>query len=1165
MGDALSVLTVPLLLELLNPFEHCLNWSYQSQFITLQELAHVFRLWPSLSVSGARLVSVTRVYQFFKTMDLFSKWSGQLNLPSTPARRETVGKNVIIQRVFFGAHAKARICAAQHKGHDLITLELAQPYREILLRHHGAKRVATTLPVVTSQEIGDAENYPATFALEWESLGVLSDYCNTPEKVLAAWTNQFTFRTEDEEAQMPGLRMPQIGALHAISAHFAVGKQFEAATVVLPTGTGKTETMLATLIYRRLNRALILIPTDALRTQIAGKFISLGVLPETKVVSPEVAKPRVAILTSGIHSMDEARALIEKANVLITLPNTLEASSPEVVAYIAESCSDLIVDEAHHITAKTWLKIRHFFEEKRILQFTATPFRRDENRIDGKIIFNYKLGDAQLADYYRPISLVPVEEYGDSYERDLSIASKAVEVLKNDREALGLDHLIMARTADRKRAEDVLQIYHKLAPEYKPVVIYSGTGRGKPNAFGKAALFDRSSKGSRIVICVDMLGEGFDLPYLKIAALHDNHKSLAITLQFIGRFTRKGKKGVIGDATVVANIADPALEAKLADLYAEGADWDKIIRRLSEERIEREIKLQDVIAGLKESGDLHAQLSLWNLRPALSVQYFKTSCLDWNPLAYSEVLPAGAETWYSLNKEICVLVAVVHRSASVTWGKFQNVFDTIYDLVILRWDSKAKILSLFASDYNALRSEKMAKSVTVETAELVAGPPIFNVLNNVELPLVKNLGSSRIGAISFTSYFGPNVTEGLASIEKAESSLNNLACLGYENGERVMWGATQRRGKIWQQKSGSISEWIDWTSTTLSKVSAQVDEEHNIVKDFLRPVRMRGPHDSHPISAQWGELAQTRQNDRQFILFGEKEFPVFAIDLNILEDQPDHSILIEVKSTAESSQYRLTINENLEGGYSHDHVEGPKVFFRTGSHEAVPLEEYLRKDPFLIRYVDGTYSYNCYLISSGLNSGMFDRAKLEAWDWIGIPLNDESMHKIGNQNSIQYRTFKELESDYDVIFNDDGCGEAADLVCLKTNDDASIQLCFVHCKGAHKGIVSRDIRNFYVVCGQAQKSIVSKHTGLPQLYQDLKRRHELWQREGYTRFLKGTIKDLALFKEKARRARVEFEMILVQPGASVATITDDALKLLATTELYLLKTTQAKFRVIISA
>ena len=68
-----------------------------------------------------------------------------------------------------------------------------------------------------------------------------------------------------------------------------------------------------------------------------------------------------------------------------------------------------------------------------------------------------------------------------------------------------------------------------------------------------------------------------------------------------------------------------------------------------------------------------------------------------------------------------------------------------------------------------------------------------------------------------------------------------------------------------------------------------------------------------------------------------------------------------------------------------------------------------------------------------------------------------------------------------------------------------------------------------------------------------------WVGEGHSRFHRGTIKDLSYFKEKSRRAKLEFEMVLVQPGGSVASITDDDL---ATAELYLLKTTQAKFRVV---
>ncbi|MCW7417312.1 hypothetical protein OHD37_06305 [Escherichia coli] len=107
-----------------------------------------------------------------------------------------------------------------------------------------------------------------------------------------------------------------------------------------------------------------------------------------------------------------------------------------------------------------------------------------------------------------------------------------------------------------------------------------------------------------------MLGEGYDLPNLKIAALHDHHKSLAVTLQFIGRFTRVNKAQKIGQASVVMNVADPNVEGELQHLYSTDADWDNVLRRLSEGRIAREIRLQEVVDALKRKGDLHDQISL---------------------------------------------------------------------------------------------------------------------------------------------------------------------------------------------------------------------------------------------------------------------------------------------------------------------------------------------------------------------------------------------------------------------------------------------------------------------------------------------------------------------------------------------------------------------------
>jgi hypothetical protein len=823
-----------------------------------------------------------------------------------------------------------------------------------------------------------------------------------------------------------------------------------------------------------------------------------------------------------------------------------------------------MVDEAHHITAKTWDKVRERFTKKRILQFTATPFRRDNRRIDGKIIFNYRLGDAQAAGYYRPINLRAVEEYGDESARDHAIAKSAIAALRHDRDELKLDHLLMARCWPTERADEIVKIYRALAPDLKPVLVYSGPGRTAANREALQKLHDRGSNGSRIVVCVDMLGEGYDLPHLKVAALHDIHKSLAITLQYIGRFTRNGDRQKIGEATVIANIADPKVEQKLADLYAEGADWDTLIKRLSEERIEQELRLQDVVFGLREKGDLSEQLSLWNLRPALSCQYYRTKCKKWNPILYKSVLPASAESWYAYSEKDETLVAVVCRAADVNWGSYQNVSDTIYDLVVLRWDGQAGALAVFASDYDALRSEEMAKAVTDNQAELVSGDPVFRILNNVELPLVKSLGSSQKGeSISFTSYFGSNVTDGLLLIDKKESALNNLACLGYENGERVLWGGAQRRGKIWQQKAGTIADWITWTKTTWEKVSSEVDPATNILADFLRPIRLTKPFGSHPISVQWGEQAQIRQNP-QFVVFGTIEVPLFLAEVDLGDAESGKPVPIVIRSGDLESEYLLKIADTLEGGYVYEHTSGPPLQFKKNKTEQIPIEEYLRKDPFIVRYADGTSSYNCYHIPVDLGAGNFDPTRLEVWDWTGIPLNNESMGKDRDKETIQHRAFEYLKDDFDFIFNDDGSGEAADLICLRDVDETTIKLTLVHCKGAHGGTVSKDIRNFYIVCGQAQKSIRVKHAGMRRLAENLLRRQALWARQGKTRYLKGTPKSLHYFAEKSRRSKLEFEMILIQPGGSASGISQDALKLLATTEIYLSKTTKAAFRVVLS-
>ena len=1096
-------------------------------------------------------------------MGLFADWKVRITLPPTPPRKEIIGGNALLQQAFRGVSIDATLSESDERGHVCVRTPLNYPFDRLLLRRKGVRRRKTKYLVLSAPSLDHTNDLGPETKLVWDDLSLLTESFSSPEQILESWKDRFLFREEDPAKNKTGLRPPQIGALHAIAAHFSVGSDFEPATVVLPTGTGKTETMLSFQFYIRLPRTLVLVPSDALRTQVAEKFVTLGVLPESGVVPRETIGPIVAKLTSGLTSVEDAEAVIKKANVVVALPHTLFASDPKAIRLLTDCCTDLIVDEAHHIPASRWSSVREVFAKKRVTQFTATPFRRDSRRIDGKIVFNFKLGDAQAADYFRPINLKTIEEFGDEETRDRRIAEEAIKVLRHDRCKLGLDHILMARCRSKSRAESLFNLYQELAPDMSPQLVYSGRG-ARQNRAALQKLTNRTAGTAHIVVCVDMLGEGFDLPNLKVAALHDIHKSLAITLQFVGRFTRKDNWEQVGEATVVANIADPETEEKLEALYSEGADWDHLIRRLSEKQIEEEVRLQDIVHKLREHGDLHAHLSLWNLRPSLSTQIFKTKCTGWRPQDYRNVLSGYTKSWYAISEDDAVLVAVVHRNTRVRWGNYQSLLDSQYDLIVARWDKENSALFVHASDYDGLKSTELAKAITDDDTLLLQGPVIFNILNNVELPLVKNLGSSRIGAISFTSYFGPNVTEGLASIERSESTLNNIACVGYENGERVLWGGTQKRGKFWQHAAGSVAQWIDWTIHTWTKVSTEDEIDQNITRNFLRPKKLARPYQAHPIGVHWGEYAQAGYSDKQFMVFDTTEVPLYLVELEIARVEYGGATILRLSGDGAESEYRFLIDNTLEAGYSYEKLSGPDVFYRKSFGTKIDVCEYFESDPVIVRYADGTYSYNCYHIPANIDAGEFPRERLETWDWSRIPLNRESIGKAGNKNSIQFRSFLNVADEYDLVFNDDGKGEAGDLVCLRNIDESTIKLCLIHCKSALGGRISNDINNFYIVCGQAQKSITVKHCGIGRLYQNLKRRHQIWASEGNSRFLKGDMKQLSYFKEKARRSHVAFEVMVVQPGGSKQQLSADILKLLGTTELFLKRTAQAEFHVVVS-
>lgn len=497
------------------------------------------------------------------------------------------------------------------------------------------------------------------------------DLARFRDEAILSWEDAFAFRAEDRERGVSGLRSPQIGALHAVLARWVVTD--DPATVVMPTGTGKTETMLALLVGQRLRRLLIVVPTVALRDQIAAKFLTLGVLQKHGVISAAARFPVVGTMEKRPRDLAEVNALFACCNVVVTNMHVIAGCNGALQESMAEWCSHVFVDEAHHLPAKTWDAFKRRMMSKVIVQFTATPFRLDGRNVDGRIVFSYPLRKAQEEDYFHPIDFRPVNVFAQE-DADFEIACLAIARLDEDR-AAGLAHLVMARVDTIERARAVHATYEALAPEHAPLLLHSDLP-AHDRVRGLAAL--RSDR-SRIVVCVDMLGEGFDLPELKIAALHDMHKSLAITLQFTGRFTRTAPH--IGSATMIANIADVKVEEGLRALYAEDADWNLLLRRLSEGATERQRKRSALIESF---ADAPSELPLRNIEPKMSAVVYRTTCERWRPEDIDiETKWVALHAEPAISREFETAIFMTRETEPVPWGDIREVANLSWHLYML--------------------------------------------------------------------------------------------------------------------------------------------------------------------------------------------------------------------------------------------------------------------------------------------------------------------------------------------------------------------------------------------------------------------------------------------------------------------------------------------------
>lgn len=603
-----------------------------------------------------------------------------------------------------------------------------------------------------------------------------------------SWRNAFRFdeeRLEDGVIVQKGLRTPQIGAIHAALGHWTSSNS--AATIVMPTGTGKTEAMLALLVVAQIKRLMVIVPSDALRSQISDKFLELGVLKQCGSVLETAELPVVATLEEIPKSVEAVSDIFLRSNVIVTTMDAVAKADLDIQHRMAELTSHLFVDEAHHIGAKTWREFKAQFNNSLVLQFTATPYRTDGKRVDGKFIYVYPLKKAYSEGYFRRIHFKPV--YGlDRETGDRQIIEAVCETLRDD-EMRGYMHLAMARCRTIEIATKLHALYCEIAPEFGPQVVHS-----KLSSKAKAEVLKKlRSRESRIVVCVDMLGEGFDLPDLKVAALHDKHKSEAITVQFVGRFTRTRKD--LGEATIIANVVAVGMKESLQALYAEDADWNFILEGLGSRNTAREERRQEVFEGFDK---LPATFPLEQLRPRLSAVVYETSCDRWDPNKIEEAYPAGAIIeGPSINQSERLAIWVLRKEEKLRWTSLKQPVDTSHHLYACHWDDERNLLFVSSSDLSDLHSN-LAETIAGPDVKRIRGSQIFRVLDGYKRLILSHLGLSEAirKPIRYSQFMGTDIAPQLTDDPANRSRMKtNLFGQGYTSAGKSTIGCSMK-GKI---------------------------------------------------------------------------------------------------------------------------------------------------------------------------------------------------------------------------------------------------------------------------------------------------------------------------------------------------------------------------------
>lgn len=343
--------------------------------------------------------------------------------------------------------------------------------------------------------------------------------------------------------------------------------------LVMPTGTGKT-VVFAILAALAKGRVLVLAHREELVEQ---------------------ARERIAAVTGlavGVEAGDTRVDVNALPDVVVASVQTL-AREERRARFAPDAFALVVIDEAHHATAKTYGAVLDHFVRAKVLGVTATPDRLDGRGL--RAVFQTCAHVYEIRDAIRDQWLVPIKQ------RRVTVEGLRLDTVRTkgrngagdfDDEALAKQmlaedtlHRIAAPLADLSGARPTIVFTPSVAVAGELAAVlgrYVGASAvrsldGSAPAPERAATAQAFRRGDfRILVNCALFTEGFDAPRVSCVAVARPTKSRALYAQMIGRGTRLHPE-TEKDHLLVLDFTDASTQHRLvtvADVLGGNVDDD---------------------------------------------------------------------------------------------------------------------------------------------------------------------------------------------------------------------------------------------------------------------------------------------------------------------------------------------------------------------------------------------------------------------------------------------------------------------------------------------------------------------------------------------------------------------------------------------------------------